>query len=460
MSRCALCPGVNKCIQPDGPEENRRSIIFIGEAPGSEEEKRGRCFIGKTGQEVNEHYMPLAGLSRPDVRVLNAIRCLPTSAKGKLDPSKQKDLDLLYSCAEHHLYPELERNNYKVIVPMGSFACKAIDPELDLEFNHGLPVQTAWGTVFPMYHPAGGIHEPKKMLHIRTDWIRLRKYLAGKLHKPVDPYEGIEDYRELTKPWEVDEVLEGMHGQVLACDTETDGKHQPFCITFSAQPGTGYLIRATKPHCLEVLQENLEKWTGKIIWHNWLFDSRVVDRMGLKFNRDLIVDTMVMCFHLGNVPQGLKALCYRELGINMSDFMDVVKPFSDKRILDYYKRAQLEEWQKPEPELVRDKDGKWKMYSGQSMSTKLKRFFTDYAKNELKDPAEMWEKNWADWTDDIEAKCGPWPGVCITHAAQDNWEKVLRYSCQDADGLGRLYPILLRAKSRVRRKPQEHWMDK
>ena len=64
---------------------------------------------------------------------------------------------------------------------MGVLACYAIDPDINLELQHGIPVETAWGTVYPMWHPSAGLHEPKKMLAIRNDWVRLGKYLKGKL---------------------------------------------------------------------------------------------------------------------------------------------------------------------------------------------------------------------------------------------------------------------------------------
>jgi uracil-DNA glycosylase family 4 len=141
VNRCALCPGQNACIPPDGPAH--ADLLFIGEAPGKDEDKRaknnppGRPFIGKTGDEVNRHYLPLAGLRRESVCFTNAIRCLPVSAGGKLDPSRAGDLALLDSCASHHLYPLIERLRPKVIIPLGAFATRA-----------------PWGIpAFPMYHP-------------------------------------------------------------------------------------------------------------------------------------------------------------------------------------------------------------------------------------------------------------------------------------------------------------------
>src|ERR1700674_5688626 len=105
MGRCSLCPGVNNCVPPTGPLD--AEIMFIGEAPGKDENKAVRPFIGKTGQEVNDHYLPLAGLRRDQVYVTNAIKCLPSGYGGKLDIGRSKDLETLYSCADCSLYQEI-----------------------------------------------------------------------------------------------------------------------------------------------------------------------------------------------------------------------------------------------------------------------------------------------------------------------------------------------------------------
>lgn len=446
QNRCQLCPGVNYCIPPDGQGD----LLFIGEAPGKVENQKRQVFIGKTGEEVNRHYLPLAGLSRGAVVFANSIRCLPISAGGKLDANRTKDQQLLESCATHHLYPLIEAMRPRVLIPLGSFACKAVCPDVDLELQHGMPVNTAWGIpAFPMYHPALGIHEPKKMLHIRTDWQRLRSYLNGTLHIPVDDIKP--DYHEVMDAREIQELDPT---KALAGDTESDRKRAPFCLTVSQSAGSARLIRANRRDILEELQRRLERWEAPILFHNWLYDKAVTEALGLHFPHRRLVDTMARVFHLGNLPQGLKALAYRECGMRMQDFDDVVAPHSSLNVLYYYELAKSMEWQRPEEQLVQDsKTGLWKLYRPQSMSTKLKRFFTDYTKNPAKDVFDAWE-NWEADHAQIEEKCGEWPGKCITHVPFD---LALHYACRDADALIRLWPRLQHMNSRVRKVSQEHW---
>lgn len=460
MSRCPLCPRVNACIPPDGPQE-RGGILFIGEAPGKDEDRRakqtppGKPFIGKTGEEVNYHYLPLAGLRREGVIFTNAIGCLPTSTGGKLDPNRAADQALLDSCASHHLYPLIERSQPRLLVPLGSFACHAVfGEEFDLDLRHGLPSPTPWGIpAFPMFHPALGIHEPKKMLYIRTDWQRLGRYLKGTLPERTDPFAGVEDYQEVTDESCFEELDINLP---LAMDTESRRGGGPFCLTYAQQPGTGRLIRAEAP-ILRTFGTLLQEWEGPILFHNFLYDWSVIEAMGLQLPIQRVVDTMQRVFHLGNLPQGLKALALRELGMEMQDFEDLVKPYSRQRVLTYYEAARAEDWPKPDERLFLDeKTGLWKLKKPQGMNTKFKRFFTDLSKyGEDKDVFKAWE-NWGAEQPMIEAKVGPWPGMCITHVP---FEQVLFYACRDSDALIRLWPILDGMSRVVRDFTQEHWRD-
>lgn len=305
-----------------------------------------------------------------------------------------------------------------------------------------------------MYHPAGGIHEPKKMLTIRTDYVRLRQYLQGTLKVPKDEYENYEDYRTLEDPYELNEVLYGAYDLPLACDTETTKSHAPYCLTFSILPGTGYLIRANDRQMLQHFQLFLDQWRGPILFHNWLFDKDVVQAMGLRFPEHRIVDTMVRVFHLGNLPQGLKALSYRELGMKMQDFYDLVSPYSTIKCVDYIRRMQDIDWPKPDPVMERDKEGRWKVKQPHSIKTKVKTFFTYLSKDPEKNVFDAWA-NWEDSHELIEYKMGePWPGLCITHAPED---KVRHYACRDSDALCRFYPQLIKMARRVRKTSQEYW---
>lgn len=448
MTRCSLCPGINKCLPPDGPEG--AEILFVGEAPGRDEQSRGQVFVGRAGDELNGHYLPLAGLRRFGIRLTNVIRCMPDTPKNKLDPQKQPHLDLMDSCANRHLYPVLERSSHiKLIVPLGGFAVRAICPEVDLERQHGFPVDTIWGIpAFPMYHPNLAMHEPKKMLHLRNDWMRLKAYLRGHLRVPVDLYPN-PDYQEITRAAQLDIDP----GAYLAGDTEFTKTGAPYCFTYSQQPGHARLIRAERADLFDKFQRAITGHRGPILFHNWPADAPIVHALGLRLPHARIVDTMVRVFHLGNLPQGLKNLVWRELGVTMQEFTDIVHPHSYRLAREFFERVKAIDWPKPEEQLLEKDTGGYKLYKPQGLNTKLKRLFTDAGKNPDIDWSQRW-KNWEPHHAEIEAACGEFPGVCISHAP---FEEVLPYACADADMLGRLWPLLQRMRRNVRKKPQEDW---
>jgi uracil-DNA glycosylase len=444
VPRCEFCPNKYNCVPPSGPID--AELLFIGEAPGKVENEKLIPFVGQTGQEVDRHYLPLAGLHRGRVRMANAICCLPDRPRHQLALDRQSDIDLLYSCASCNLYTELSRP-HRLIIPMGAFACYAVNPDINLELQHGIPVETAYGTAFPLYHPAIGLHEPKRMLMLRNDFIRLGKYLKNKLFIPKDEY--TPEYAECN-----DYTFDQDSSGCLACDTEVTRHREPWCLTWSTNPGQAWFISAQNKSMLEAFQYMLNRWQGPILFHNWLFDSQVVADMGLKFPQKQIVDTMQLAFILGSVPQGLKALCFRLLAMHMESFDDVVTPHSTPICLSYMREIVNHDWPKPNEELVRDADtGLWKLYKPQGMGSKAKRFLTDYAKKPHMDIFERW-KNWEDSHKMIEDQMGPWPGKSIEHVP---FEKALYYSCRDSDGLLRLWTILQAMIRDVRRKSQSDW---
>lgn len=435
---------------PSGPC-NDYSTLYVGEAPGINENNQQQVFVGKTGQEMDRHYMPLAGQRRENSRVINAISCLPDTSGHKLDSKDKRHIALLESCAQTNLYPEIRQSQPTLIVAMGAFANKALDPNIVLDLHHGIPIATDWGTVFPMFHPAGGIHEPKKMLTIRNDWIRLRKYFQGTLEIYDDAYPD-PDYAEATG-----EDIESIDPALdMACDTEYSRSVGPFCLTYSQCPGTARLIRADRHDLLSAFQSKLSRWKGLIYFHNWLYDWKVVEEIGLEFPINRMRDTMVMSFHLGNMPQGLKPLAYRELGMIMMDYEDLVLPYSKPHVFDYYRAAYGEVWPTPEPYLNQDENtGKWKMKKPNNFKSKLKRFFTDFAKDpENKDVFKMWTENWIEHQSMMEERLGPWPGSDIAHVPFD---EALYYACRDADAGLRLKTVLRNMRSKVRKLSQDKW---
>lgn len=448
MARCAICPGVYRCLPPHGRQVD---ILFIGEAPGKREEKSGVIFTGPTGEEVDGHYLPLAGLRRQEVCFANVISCLPNTVGHKLASTRNADLELLECCAETNLAPFIEAHQPTLLVPLGGFATRFVCPGLDLEYQHGFPTESRWGIpAFPMFHPALGMHNPKEMLKIRQDWRALGLYLSGEFTRAEDPYPS-PDYAVAT----MDDIDAIDPDAVTGCDTEFHSRVVPHCLTYSQSPGTGRLISALSVDLLSAFSRRMSGGTGPILFHNWLADAPITARMGWDVPMSRLVDTLVYVTHLGGiVPGGLKALAWRELGMSMQAFEDLVSPYTRELVLDYYRRAQDITWERPEKDVVFDAAKQvYKLYQPQSLNTKLKRFFTDYRKHPERDIFTAWE-NWEEHQQDLQAALGPYPHMSIEHVPE---AKKIYYACRDADALVRLWPKIKQMRSRVRKLDPDFW---
>ena len=69
---CGLCEGRTTIVLPDGDLTSR--VVFVGEAPGENEDLQGRPFVGKSGK-ILENAMDAAGISRSDVMITNTVKC-------------------------------------------------------------------------------------------------------------------------------------------------------------------------------------------------------------------------------------------------------------------------------------------------------------------------------------------------------------------------------------------------
>ena len=88
------------------------------------------------------------------------------------------------------------------------------------------------------------------MLVIRNDWVRLGKYLKGKLRIPQDVWP-TPDYKEISADELLTDYLEcNDYTSPIACDTEVTRFREPFCLSYSTFPGTGRLIRAEDTEAL------------------------------------------------------------------------------------------------------------------------------------------------------------------------------------------------------------------
>lgn len=129
-------------------------VIFIGEAPGANEDKVGRPFVGRAGKYF-EQLLESIGVARKDVFVTNIVKYRP---KENRDPTYGEIM-----ASKAYLDRELACLDCRVIVPMGRHALSVFLPQYQLKEVHGRSFEVDDKHIVPQYHPAiGGIYNPKQ----------------------------------------------------------------------------------------------------------------------------------------------------------------------------------------------------------------------------------------------------------------------------------------------------------
>ena len=172
---CSMCPRLphRKPIPPVGPRPAR--IVLCGEAPSYDEDSQGEPFVGKTGFELTNTYLPILGIPRSELLICNARWC---SEYNYANPTPEQAL----SCASLHLGPLLAEAQPEIVVPMGAVAC-SLFTGVNLNMDHGRARVGKWGSwcgcVFAMYHPSSGLHVSSMMIALAADFDNLRKFIKG-----------------------------------------------------------------------------------------------------------------------------------------------------------------------------------------------------------------------------------------------------------------------------------------
>jgi len=173
-------------------EPPKSGIVFIGEAPGRNEDLQGKPFVGAAGKFLDELLRSI-GYTREDVYVTNVVKYRPPDNREPLP--EEKDACRVWVNAELlHIRP-------KVIIPLGRHALERFLPDLQISIVHGQVFTHSTGTpVFPMYHPAAALYNPNLKDVLKKDFANLKLFLDGEI-KPQDTNEGN------TKKVLIDEIL-------------------------------------------------------------------------------------------------------------------------------------------------------------------------------------------------------------------------------------------------------------
>jgi uracil-DNA glycosylase len=166
-TRCELHRTRTKSVPGEGPADAR--IMFIGEAPGWNEDQQGRPFVGAAGKFLEE-LLAAAGLTRDEVFITNVVKSRPP---GNRDPLP----DEIAACAPF-LDRQIEVIDPEVVVTLGRFSMARWFPGERISKIHGQPKQVGRRLIVPMYHPAAALHQQALKTTILEDFGRLPRILA------------------------------------------------------------------------------------------------------------------------------------------------------------------------------------------------------------------------------------------------------------------------------------------
>lgn len=146
------------------------SIVFIGEAPGRDEDLAGVPFVGRAGRRLDQA-IARAGLTPEEFGVLNLIKCRP--------PGNRFDRAAARSCRPY-LDRQLDLLAAPRLVTLGAHALRALEPEAPAVTEAaGEPRSLGGRLLFPMLHPAAAMHAPKYRERWERDVGRLAEWLRA-----------------------------------------------------------------------------------------------------------------------------------------------------------------------------------------------------------------------------------------------------------------------------------------
>lgn len=165
-----VCPGLAKTatnlVMGDGNLD--AEIVFIGEAPGKNEDEQGLPFVGAAGKFLNE-MLAAAGLERKDVYITNIVKYRPPGNRDPLPDEK--------AAFWPYLLKQLEIIQPKVVVTLGRHSMEYFLPGMKIGQIHGQPKRVKFGdsslVIMPLFHPAAALYNGSMRQTLIDDFLKV-----------------------------------------------------------------------------------------------------------------------------------------------------------------------------------------------------------------------------------------------------------------------------------------------
>ena len=147
-------------------------IVFIGEAPGKNEDEQGLPFVGAAGKFLNE-MLEAANMQRSDVYITNIVKYRPPGNRDPLPEEKQAFWP--------YLVRQLDVIAPKIVVTLGRHSMEYFLPGLKISVIHGQPKRIWFGetkiVIVPLYHPAAALYNGSMRAVLNEDFMKLPKII-------------------------------------------------------------------------------------------------------------------------------------------------------------------------------------------------------------------------------------------------------------------------------------------
>jgi len=164
--KCDLCNTRKNAVPGKGNQ--KADIVFIGEAPGKNEDQYGEPFIGRAGKKLDDA-LENAGLTRNNIYITNIVKCRPPNNRVPNDTEK--------SMCSDYLENELKIISPKIICLLGNTPFYSILGGKEITKNHGKIISKDNRVYFVTFHPAATIYNQKLVKIFKEDIKKLMSEL-------------------------------------------------------------------------------------------------------------------------------------------------------------------------------------------------------------------------------------------------------------------------------------------
>ena len=169
-TRCPLAAGRTQVVF--GVGDSSADLMFVGEAPGQQEDLQGEPFVGRSGQLLDKLVWEEMGLTRDRFYIANTVKCRPP---GNRDPEPAE-----IAACRPWLETQVDVIDPKVVVTLGNFAAKLLLGTTEgITKLRGRAYPFRRGVLIPTYHPAAVLRGGGALAaQMRADLVRAKLALA------------------------------------------------------------------------------------------------------------------------------------------------------------------------------------------------------------------------------------------------------------------------------------------